>query len=120
MSNLWSEEPIDYPVTVRETVRHGEKWYMASHPDLPGCQSDGSTPEEAIADLEDARSQYIESLREDGIEVPAPYSSYATTLGTTGNPSEARTGVIPIRARIGARSGALEKSATPGLLTVAV
>src|SRR5437016_777208 len=48
----------------------GRSWYMARHPELPGCQSDGPTPDEAVANLADARELYIRSLIEDGRPVP--------------------------------------------------
>ncbi|MBI4055149.1 MAG: type II toxin-antitoxin system HicB family antitoxin [Elusimicrobia bacterium] len=41
--------------------------YLAEHPELPGCMSHGDTPEEAIANLEDACKLYIEDLLERGL-----------------------------------------------------
>lgn len=46
--------------------------YVAWHPELPGCMSDGETPQEALENLEDARRLYIESLMEDHLPIPVP------------------------------------------------
>ncbi len=50
----------------------GTRCFVAKHPELPGCMSDGDTPDEAITNLKDARDLYIQSLIEDGLEVPLP------------------------------------------------
>lgn len=47
-------------------------YYIAENPELPGCLSDGETPEEALANLADARREYVFSLLEDGLSVPSP------------------------------------------------
>lgn len=54
--------------------------WVARHADLPGCMSDGETPEAALANLADARSLYIEDLVERGMPVPNPGSSAAAQL----------------------------------------
>lgn len=36
--------------------------------ELLGCESHGTTPDEALENLEDAKRLYIESMIEDGIE----------------------------------------------------
>lgn len=46
--------------------------YVALTPELEGCMSDGDTVEEAKANLLDARIDYIESMLEDGLEIPEP------------------------------------------------
>ncbi|MCA9912544.1 MAG: type II toxin-antitoxin system HicB family antitoxin [Anaerolineae bacterium] len=50
----------------------GEEGYVAFHPQLPGCISQGDTSEEAIENLADARVLYIETLLQDGLSVPQP------------------------------------------------
>jgi len=54
--------------------------YLIEFPDLPGCMSDGETPEEAIANGRDALKCAVLTLREFGGEValksrPAPSPS---------------------------------------------
>lgn len=43
-----------------------------SFPDLPGCMSDGETPEEAMANGKDALKAWLAAMREAGNAVPAP------------------------------------------------
>lgn len=44
--------------------------YMVEVPSLPGCYSQGETEEEALANIREAIALHIESLLEDGEEVP--------------------------------------------------
>jgi predicted RNase H-like HicB family nuclease len=46
--------------------------FIAECPVLPGCVSEGSTREEAIANITDAIEGYIHSLRKHGEPIPAP------------------------------------------------
>ena len=48
---------------------------MITYPDLPGCMSDGETPEEAIKNGEDAMQCWIEAVKEAGRDVPQPSES---------------------------------------------
>jgi predicted RNase H-like HicB family nuclease len=41
-------------------------------PELPGCHTFGDTPEEALEHLRDAVDLYVETLRDEGLELPAP------------------------------------------------
>lgn len=49
---------------------HNEEGWVVSCPSLPGCHSQGSTQEEALANIRDAIEGYIASLEEDGLSVP--------------------------------------------------
>src|SRR5215211_256844 len=75
-------EQLPYLAFVSLTTLDGERWYMAEYPDLPGCVSDGATPDEALQNLEEARDLYIQSLLDEGIDVPEPYSAFVTTEAT--------------------------------------
>ena len=57
---------------MREVVIHsGEDGYwVAECPSLPGCISQGETRDEAILNIKEAISLYIETLEEDGLPVP--------------------------------------------------
>ena len=46
--------------------------YVTSVPDLPGCMSDGKTPEEAIKNTQVIISEWIEAAQEAGKEIPKP------------------------------------------------
>lgn len=46
--------------------------YVTSVPDLPGCMSDGKTPEEAIRNTQTIIKEWIDAAMEDGEEIPEP------------------------------------------------
>jgi len=56
----------------RELTTEDVPIYLGRVKELPGCLAQGNTVEEAIADLQEAKIDYIESLLEDGLPVPAP------------------------------------------------
>ena len=45
-------------------------YFIAECPSLPGCNSQGKTREEALANIKDAIEGYIEVLRESGRAIP--------------------------------------------------
>lgn len=49
----------------------GGGWY-AEHPELPGCASDGVTPEEALVNLKEAHMAWLCVAFERGRDVPLP------------------------------------------------
>lgn len=52
-------------------VYSGEDGYfVAECPSLPGCISQGTTREEAIANIKEAIAGYIAALKEDNLPVP--------------------------------------------------
>jgi len=57
---------------MREVVIHSgeDGFWVAECPSLPGCISQGETRDEAILNIKEAISLYIESLEEDGLPVP--------------------------------------------------
>lgn len=46
--------------------------YIVEVPDLPGCSAGGDTPEEALAELPDAMTGWLESMLLDGQPIPEP------------------------------------------------
>ena len=62
----------DYPATVRPLSAADGGGFAAYALDLPGCMSDGETPQEALANLQDAISCWIEAANEMGRPIPAP------------------------------------------------
>lgn len=46
--------------------------FLAYYPDLPGCLSDGETPEEAVENAADALSAWMEVQLDCGAEIPEP------------------------------------------------
>lgn len=49
-----------------------EGGYVVSLPDLKGCISSGATVEEAVANLNDAKREWLVAALEDGYEIPEP------------------------------------------------
>ena len=57
----------EYRITISyEKLSDGRVIYMAYNPDLEGCMAQGSTQEEAIKNLEQARIDYIYDALEEG------------------------------------------------------
>lgn len=46
--------------------------YLVEVPDLPGCMTDGDTPEEAFQKLESAIDLWLEMAKESGRKIPEP------------------------------------------------
>ena len=63
---------LPYPVQLTQQHEDGDEYWLAEIQDLPGCVSDGVTPDEAIQNVEDAKQLWIETQIEDGLEVPEP------------------------------------------------
>ncbi|MGX1323870.1 antitoxin HicB [Bradyrhizobium sp. USDA 377] len=62
----------DYAVTIRPLSAADGGGFVALVPDLPGCMSDGETPQEALANAQDAIACWIEAAHEMGRPVPEP------------------------------------------------
>ncbi len=68
-----------YTAIVRlDEATDGSFTYLAYHPDLDGCMSHGDTAIEARANLENARRLYIETILEQGLELPPPPELHST------------------------------------------
>jgi antitoxin HicB len=63
---------LDYPVMIEPLAAEDGGGFLATAPDLPGCMSDGETPEEALANVRDAITAWIEEARSLGRSVPKP------------------------------------------------
>ena len=64
--------PSEYPVLIRPIRAEYGGGFAAFVPDLPGCMSDGETPQEAFANVQDAIACWIEEAHELGRVVPEP------------------------------------------------
>lgn len=51
--------------------RDEEGWWVVECPSLPGCNSQGRTRDEAIANIKEAIRGHVEALERDGLPVPA-------------------------------------------------
>jgi predicted RNase H-like HicB family nuclease len=62
----------EYAVTIRPLSAADGGGFVALVPDLPGCMSDGETPQEALANAQDAIACWIEAAHELGRPIPEP------------------------------------------------
>lgn len=69
-------------VLLKEEPQEDQMIFVAFNPELRGCMAQGSSDDEAIANLAEARYDYIMSLLADGLMVPDP-SPISTTCKTT-------------------------------------
>ena len=65
-------KPQDYEVRIRPLADEDGGGFFAEVPELPGCMSDGETPQEALDNAYDAIACWIEGAREMGRAVPEP------------------------------------------------
>lgn len=65
-------EQLEYPITLQKTSDDHDTYWIAEHPDLPGCMTHGYTKEEALANLDDAKKGWIYSALSHGLRVPEP------------------------------------------------
>lgn len=66
--------------------------YSAYCPDVDGCIATGNTPDEARKNFLEALEFHFEGLKEDGLQIPKPTSSFAFT-------SEDCTGILNVRTK---------------------
>lgn len=67
---------LRYGVVVEPLSESDRGGFVAFAPDLPGCMSDGETPEEALANVRDAIEEWMAAARDLGHEIPAPSKRY--------------------------------------------
>lgn len=61
-----------------ELIPDGDGWFV-SIPDLPGCISQGDTPEEALEMIRDAQRMWLQTAIEDGEQIPRPSNNLSNT-----------------------------------------
>jgi antitoxin HicB len=61
-----------FPFSIRPLSEKDGGGFLIEYPDLPGCVSDGSTPEEAARHGRDAVKAYLRSCLKHGDPIPAP------------------------------------------------
>lgn len=63
---------LEYGVRIDRLSEADGGGYLATVPQLPGCMSDGATPEEALKNVQEAIASWIESAKEWKQHVPEP------------------------------------------------
>lgn len=63
---------LEYPIIIAPLTSEDGGGFSAIVPDLPGCMSDGDTPEQALANVQDAIGVWIEAAHDLGRSVPRP------------------------------------------------
>lgn len=63
---------LEYSVRIERLNDADGGGYLAIVPDLPGCMSDGATPEEALQNVQEAIESWIEAAKKWGEDVPQP------------------------------------------------
>ena len=63
---------LEYPVRIERLAESDGGGYLATVPDLPGCMSDGETPEEALKNVQEAIASWIKAAKEWKQDVPKP------------------------------------------------
>ena len=64
--------PLTYRITIEPLSAHDGGGFLATAPDLAGCMSDGETPYEALSNLQDAITQWIDEANALGRIIPSP------------------------------------------------
>jgi antitoxin HicB len=71
---------LDYEIHIRHLSEEDGGGYLATVPELPGCMSDGETPQEALENIFDAINCWIEAESRTGRAFPGqsglPLDSY--------------------------------------------
>ncbi len=63
---------LEYSVRIERLAENDGGGYLATVPDLPGCMSDGETPEEALHNVQEAIASWIEAAKEWKQDIPKP------------------------------------------------
>lgn len=63
---------LPYSILLHEVEDKGKKYWIADVTELPGCKSHGSTVEEAVKSVEEAKKDWILDSLKEGEEVPTP------------------------------------------------
>lgn len=63
---------LEYSVRIECLAETDGGGYLATVPDLPGCMSDGATPEEALRNVQEAITSWIEAAKDWNMDVPTP------------------------------------------------
>ena len=63
---------LDYAVRIERLAEKDGGGYVATVPDLPGCMSDGDTPEEALKNVQEAVASWTDAASQRQLNIPRP------------------------------------------------
>jgi antitoxin HicB len=63
---------LEHAVRIERLAESDGGGYLATVPDLPGCMSDGETLEEALKNVQEAITSWIEAAKEWKMDIPQP------------------------------------------------
>jgi antitoxin HicB len=63
---------LEYAVRVERLAESDGGGHLTTTPDLPGCMSDGATPEEALKNVQEAIESWTEAAKEWKQEIQEP------------------------------------------------
>jgi predicted RNase H-like HicB family nuclease len=63
---------LEYAVRIERLAESDGGGYLATVSDLPGCMSDGDTPEEALKNVQEAIASWIAAAKEWKQDIPKP------------------------------------------------
>lgn len=66
------KKELQYLFEIRPLAKDEGGGWLITYPELPGCMSDGETPEEAIANGRDAVIAWLKAAEKSGREMPRP------------------------------------------------
>lgn len=73
MTTLEEYLALPYRITLTpDADEDGVTGWVAEIPDLPGCVSQGATPEEAVERVRDAMAGWVSVALQDGLDIPLP------------------------------------------------
>lgn len=71
---------MDYQIVISPLSAEDGGGFLVFVPDLPGCMSDGETPEEALVNIRDAIGEWLDLAKERKIPIPQPGSAIAQAV----------------------------------------
>ena len=96
-----------YTTIVQLAVGSDDLYYIALHPEIENCFSDGETVAEALANLEEVTLLTIEHLQDHHLPIPAPrtfggnrleFGGHRALLTDVKHPGSPKLQVLPITA----------------------
>lgn len=101
-----------YDIEIVPDIAGTRHVFVASHPELPGCMSDGESIEDALSNLADARALYVRALRDRGLQIPEGKADASVYVMTSIEPAGPTVGPVedfnvrwdPVRVQTTARA----------------